>query len=614
MANSVFQIKRTSVSGRAANSTTLTRAGELALNMADGILYSTNGTTIFEVGANNTNVRINGNATFSVNNKRLGFTPLAGGSNVYFIQQNDDNFVFYSTNSINQPRAVFSIFANSVTSNLNFSAPVNFSANVGSITANGSTGSAGQVLASNGTTVYWTTGGGSGTVTSVASGNGLTGGPITGSGTLSVSAQTPLVANTTGLHIATSAGNGTFTSGISAITVDSVGRVTSVTGSAGYVTSSGVTSVATGNGMTGGTITTTGTVSILANTGVVANATGLFVNATYIGTLTANNTSFLGGVAAASYVQNTDSRTLSGNINFTGVNNFFTGATLGGTAGNIGNNITLFNSVGGNAGNFRFYTERNATGADWTTASARLQYRIDVTDMGYMEFNPPNASGVTSGQGLAFGGTDATEAMRITAAGSVGIGNTAPQEKLHVAGAIVTSGATAANKTAGASFDYSSGFGGGRILSWGPVGTNSTLSFWSGSGGGGAVERFRFDTVGNFGIGNATPSHKLRVEGDISLLSGVHANGSFGTSGQVLTTNGTVAYWASASGGGYYKGGSAAVGTLAAGGQNLFRVNANTLNFNTTIVAGENASATGPITVASGITLTVESGGRVSIV
>jgi hypothetical protein len=71
-----------------------------------------------------------------------------------------------------------------------------------------------------------------------------------------VNAQTPLVANATGLHIATSAGNGTFSSGISAITVDSVGRVTSVTGSAGYVTSSGVTSVATCNGMTGGTITT----------------------------------------------------------------------------------------------------------------------------------------------------------------------------------------------------------------------------------------------------------------------------------------------------------------------------------------------------------------------
>jgi hypothetical protein len=120
----------------------------------------------------------------------------------------------------------------------------------------------------------------------------------------------------------------------------------------------GVTSVATGNGLTGGTITTTGTLSVLANTGIVANATGVYVNATYIGTLTsnnatnafgktegnlnvnnattayskaegalnvnsaltANNSTNLGGVAAASYVQNTDSRTLSGNLVFSGAN------------------------------------------------------------------------------------------------------------------------------------------------------------------------------------------------------------------------------------------------------------------------------------------------------
>ncbi len=56
-----------------------------------------------------------------------------------------------------------------------------------------------------------------------------------------------------------------------------------------------VTSVATGNGMTGGPVTTTGTVSVLANTGIVANTTGVFVNATYIGTLSANNTTYVNG-------------------------------------------------------------------------------------------------------------------------------------------------------------------------------------------------------------------------------------------------------------------------------------------------------------------------------
>lgn len=40
--------------------------------------------------------------------------------------------------------------------------------------------------------------------------------------------------------------------------------------------------------------------------------------------LTANDSTYLGGTLASSYVQNTDSRVLSGNLEFTGANNFFT--------------------------------------------------------------------------------------------------------------------------------------------------------------------------------------------------------------------------------------------------------------------------------------------------
>lgn len=45
----------------------------------------------------------------------------------------------------------------------------------------------------------------------------------------------------------------------------------------------------------------------------------------------------------------------------------------------------------------------------------------------------------------------------------------------------------------------------------------------------------------------------------------------------------------------------------------LFRVNSQTLATTTTITATENASATGPITVNSGVTLTIETGGRLTI-
>jgi len=48
-------------------------------------------------------------------------------------------------------------------------------------------------------------------------------------------------------------------------------------------------------------------------------------------------------------------------------------------------------------------------------------------------------------------------------------------------------------------------------------------------------------------------------------------------------------------------------GNFKAGG--LFRINAQSLTSDITIAATENANVTGPFTVASGVTLTVESGG-----
>ena len=46
----------------------------------------------------------------------------------------------------------------------------------------------------------------------------------------------------------------------------------------------------------------------------------------------------------------------------------------------------------------------------------------------------------------------------------------------------------------------------------------------------------------------------------------------------------------------------------------IFRINDQTLSTDTTIAADENANCTGPLTVGSGVTLTVTSGGNLSIV
>lgn len=66
----------------------------------------------------------------------------------------------------------------------------------------------------------------------------------------------------------------------------------------------------------------------------------------------------------------------------------------------------------------------------------------------------------------------------------------------------------------------------------------------------------------------------------------------------------------SGGGGGTFKGEN---GEINAGGGDIFRVHQQQLDTNTTIDADENALAAGPLTIATGVTLTVTSGGNLVI-
>ena len=79
----------------------------------------------------------------------------------------------------------------------------------------------------------------------------------------------------------------------------------------------------------------------------------------------------------------------------------------------------------------------------------------------------------------------------------------------------------------------------------------------------------------------------------------------------------TVADTVSASAGGTFAGNITATKFLTTANKietSIFRVNAQTLTANTTIDADENANATGPLVIDTGVTLTVTSGGNLSIV
>ena len=67
-------------------------------------------------------------------------------------------------------------------------------------------------------------------------------------------------------------------------------------------------------------------------------------------------------------------------------------------------------------------------------------------------------------------------------------------------------------------------------------------------------------------------------------------------------------------GAGYYIGKDGTVAGNTSGRDNLFRVNLNATTGNVTIAANNNASVTGPLTIANGTTLTITNTGRLAII
>lgn len=193
------------------------------------------------------------------------------------------------------------------------------------------------------------------------------------------------------------------------------GQVLTTNGSSTYwstITASGgtVSSVGSGNGLTGGPITSSGSLSVLANSGIIANSTGVFVNASYIATLSANNTTYVNGKTEGNLNVNSASTATTATNQSGGT----VSATTGSFSGRVG--ASASQSVG---------TLLNATGS---------LGGIELTGGGganaaFMTFHRPGAFaayfGLDNDNNFAVGGWSYGAALGYMKVGSLGVGTAA---------------------------------------------------------------------------------------------------------------------------------------------------------------------------------------------
>jgi hypothetical protein len=201
------------------------------------------------------------------------------------------------------------------------------------------------------------------------------------------------------------------------------------------------------------------------------------------------------------------------------ISNVGTGITLPGTVGSA-LTVAQFLHANTNTSYIRIKATRNSTGSDWLSASTKLLQVTDVTEQGYIEYNP---NGSTSG--MAFG-SGATEWARFTSAGNFGIGVTNPSQKFEVSGTsrFFTSGAGDVSITHSSLVSSIRGASTVQLA----LGANNS-------------ESIRINTSGFVGIGTATPAFTADIAGDARVTSTnkMRFGGTAGTTNFYIQYNST---------------------------------------------------------------------------
>lgn len=433
MANNLIQIKRTSVSGRAANSSTLVNPGELALNMVDGIMYSTNGSTIFEIGANTTNSKVTTALTVGAN--------AVHNTSAYYITGNTTTaptmtllgtgLTVGNTTITGAPQIVLANTSGTTTINSNFISTTSISGNLtGNVAATTISGNLTGNVSSTTTSASANVTVGANVLINLSSfsvaGNTttaptmvLTGAALNIGNTSITGTPQIVVANTTATttinanFISTTSISGNLTGNVSASYANITGQVNTATLYA--ATSANIASAVQANA-TG--VWTTGTVNgATLSTGAAFTANSTVVNAVayYSGTLlvansTVSNATHLGGTAAAGYqttaglsanvatltsnnATNAFGKT-EGNLN---VNSATTALTANNSTNLGGTAASGYQTTAGLSANVATLTSNNATNLGGVAAAAYLSNTANKTISGGFAVTAYNRGTVTTG-------------------------------------------------------------------------------------------------------------------------------------------------------------------------------------------------------------------------
>ncbi|UYE97271.1 virion structural protein [Cyanophage S-TIM54] len=200
---------------------------------------------------------------------------------------------------------------------------------------------------------------------------------------------------------------------------------------------------------------------------------------------------------------------------------FVDNGSLGTSAGDI-QDLARFYANNGNGTSLRVQAKRKLAGTNWTTASMKIFCNTDVTEQGYIEFNPHTSTAGDGNYDVAIGSSNAGEIIRFANSGHVGINTANPGNGLGAVGTSISvyngSGARLGLWGNGSRWWYMHGED-TNAFQIGARTSSNTVD----------TDYLTISTNGNVGFGIANPTCKIDTTGHMEI------NGS--AIGGILTAN-----------------------------------------------------------------------------